>query len=99
MSDKKKRLAKVSTHREVEHLAPSQNLNAITCGGIDFRGFIENLPVMFYAVDPHPPFAPLYVSPAFESFGYPLDDWIKNPDMWLRVVHPEDCKRILEHTE
>ena len=40
-----------------------------------------------------------YVSPAFESLGYPLDDWLKNPDMWLRVIHPEDSKRIVEKTE
>ncbi len=99
MPEIKKRLSKISAHREAKQPKRSQNLNTLTTGGIDFRGFIENLPVMFYAVEPQPPFAPLYVSPAFESLGYPLEDWVKNPDMWLRVLHPEDCKRILENTE
>jgi len=39
-----------------------------------FRSFIENLPVLFYAVDPEPPFSPIYVSPAFRIFGYPLEE-------------------------
>lgn len=65
----------------------------------EFQNFIENLPVMFYAVEPHPPFAPFYVCPAFESFGYSLEDWRNNPDMWLRVIHPEDRRKVLEKTE
>src|SRR5947209_12441825 len=64
-----------------------------------FRAYIENLPVMFYAVTPEPPYAPIYVSPAFESFGYPLEDWMAKPDMWLRVIHPEDRDRILTGTK
>ena len=38
-----------------------------------FRSFIENLPVLFYAVKPEPPYSPIYVSPAFQIFGYPLE--------------------------
>ncbi|MEO8574666.1 MAG: PAS domain S-box protein, partial [Pyrinomonadaceae bacterium] len=60
--------------------------------------FIENLPVLLYAVEPSPPYTPIYVSPAFEMFGYPLDQWLKDPDMWVRVIHPEDRHRIFEET-
>ena len=63
-----------------------------------YRGFIENLPVLFYAVDPSPPYSPIYVSPAFSRFGYPLDDWIKDPEMWLRVIHPEDREWVFAKT-
>jgi diguanylate cyclase (GGDEF)-like protein/PAS domain S-box-containing protein len=98
MSDRKKQLSKVSKLPKAKKSAPSRMQHTVTESGIDFRGFIEDLPVMVYAVEPESPFAPLYVSPAFESFGYPLEDWIRNPDMWLRVIHPEDCKRILEDT-
>ena len=35
-----------------------------------FRSFIENLPVMFYAVDAEPPHKPMYISPTFSAFGY-----------------------------
>jgi len=50
---------------------PSSSLNSIRSGDGEgkYRSFIENLPVLFYAVEPVPPYSPLYVSPAFEKFG------------------------------
>ncbi len=99
MSDKNKGLIKVSSQIETKNAEITQSLNVLRENEAKFRGFIENLPVMFYAVEPNPPFAPFYVSPDFESLGYPLADWENKPDMWMRVIHPEDCKRILEQTE
>ncbi len=63
-----------------------------------YRGFIENLPVLFYAVDPAPPYTPIYVSPAFRRFGYPMQDWLQDPDMWLKVLHPEDRDWVFKRT-
>ena len=63
-----------------------------------YRSFIENLPVLFYAVEPDPPYSPIYVSPAFQSFGYPLEAWINDPDIWLKVIHEEDRERVFEET-
>ncbi len=64
----------------------------------DFRGFIENLPVLFYVVDSNPPYTPLYVSPAFSRFGYPMDKWLKDPDVWLKVIHPDDKEWVFDQT-
>ena len=50
--------------------------------GADYKSFIENLPVMFYAVAPEPPHLPLYISPTFAKFGYPIEDWMTKPDIW-----------------
>ncbi len=63
-----------------------------------YRDFIEKLPVLFYAVKWQPPYTPIYVSPAFEIFGYPLDDWLNDPDIWIRVIHEDDRSRIFEET-
>src|SRR5262245_52918729 len=63
-----------------------------------YRSFIENLPVLFYAVKPDPPYSPIYVSPAFEMFGYPLEDWVNDPDIWLKVIHEDDRQRVFEET-
>ncbi|CAN5239988.1 PAS domain S-box protein [soil metagenome] len=63
-----------------------------------FRSFIENLPVMFYAVESAPPHRPIYISPTFKRFGYPLKDWLTKPDIWDRVIHPEDAENVLEAT-
>jgi diguanylate cyclase (GGDEF)-like protein/PAS domain S-box-containing protein len=63
-----------------------------------FRSFIENLPVMFYAVESAPPHRPIYISPTFKRFGYPLKDWLTKPDIWDRVIHPDDAGSVLEAT-
>src|SRR4051794_27861665 len=63
-----------------------------------FRSYIENLPVMFYAVTPTPPHRPLYISPSFETFGYPLDDWLCDPEIWDRIIHPDDKDAVLDTT-
>ena len=74
-----------------EHIAA----NGSTASDAAFRGFIENLPVMFYAVDAAAPHTPLYISPTFEEFGYPLSEWLTKPDIWDRVMHPEDRDHVL----
>ena len=63
-----------------------------------FRSFIENLPVLFYAVKPDPPYSPIYVSPAFQIFGYPLEDWVNDPDIWVKVIHEDDRQRVFAET-
>ena len=61
-----------------------------------YRGFIENLSVMFYAAEPCPPYSPIYISPAFAQFGYPLEEWSESLDLWTRILHPEDRDWVLE---
>ena len=63
-----------------------------------FRGFIENLPVMFYAVESEAPHRPIYISPTFEQFGYPLEIWMTDPRIWTKVIHEDDRDRVLEGT-
>jgi len=63
-----------------------------------YRGFIENLPVLFYAAEPQPPYAPIYLSPAFAQFGYSLEKWRETADLWTRIIHPEDREWVLEKT-
>ena len=63
-----------------------------------FQSFIENLPVMFYAVGPTQPYKPIYISPTFKRFGYPLEAWMTDSDIWDRVIHPDDRVGILDAT-
>ncbi len=53
---------------------------------------------MFYAVGAKPPHTPIYISPTFEKFGYPLDEWMTDTDIWDRVIHPDDRSEILDRT-
>ncbi len=63
-----------------------------------FRHLVTSLPAIVYVVEAEPPFHPLYVSPAAESLGYPLSEWSGHGDHWIRILHPEDRERVLEHT-
>jgi len=63
-----------------------------------FREFLEDLPVMVYAVEANPPYSPLFISPAFERFGYPLSEWTQDPRIWLRVIHPDDQIWVFSET-
>src|SRR5262249_36892230 len=63
-----------------------------------FREFVEELPVMVYAVEACPPYSPIYVSPAFRHLGYPLENWQTDPEMWMRVIHPEDREWVFSET-
>ena len=64
-----------------------------------YRSFIENLPVLFYAVAPKPPYSPFYVSPAFARFGYPLEDWVNDPEIFVKVIHEEDREWVFQQTK
>lgn len=64
-----------------------------------FRNLVETLPVMIYAAEPQPPYAPIYISPAFEAFGYSLEEWTRRADLWMSLLHPEDSERILRETD
>ena len=64
-----------------------------------FRGLVETLPVMIYAAEPQAPYAPIYISPAFEAFGFPLTEWHSSTDFWMRLLHPDDAERVLGETE
>jgi PAS domain S-box-containing protein len=66
---------------------------------IRFRSLVDSLPVVVYAVQIEPPYAPIYISHYIESLGYSEEEWFTIPDLWLRLVHDDDRPRILEETE
>lgn len=83
----------------MKHLTDKSARSVSATGDELYRGFIENLPVLFYVVAPSPPYRPLYVSPAFERFGYPISKWLSEPDIWLKVIHPDDQARVFGATD
>lgn len=51
---------------------------------------LESLPILFYIIEPTPPFLPTYINSKFETFGYSVRDWKDNPHIWEQTIHPED---------
>ncbi len=65
-----------------------------------YRALVEHMPAVTYieADDPENPrrTRPVYVSPQLESMlGYTVQEWITDPDLWERALHPEDRARMV----
>lgn len=64
----------------------------------NYRNLIEFLPVIVYLAEPYPPFAPIYISPNINWFGYSTKEWFEKPNMWLSIIHDEDREYVLKTT-
>ena len=54
------------------------------------------MPAVTYVDEVAPPYATVYVSPQVEAvFGYGQDEWIREPQLWIDAIHPEDRERVL----
>jgi diguanylate cyclase (GGDEF)-like protein/PAS domain S-box-containing protein len=60
-----------------------------------YRTLVERLPVVTYVAEPGESGRWVYVSPQIETmFGYPAQDWLDDPTLWARLVHPDDRERV-----
>ena len=65
-----------------------------------YRTLVERLPVVTYVAAPGETGRWLYVSPQIEPmFGYPAQQWIDDPTLWPRLVHPDDRERVFAAEE
>ncbi len=65
-----------------------------------YRTLIEQLPAVTFIdelVSPSPyETRPVYISPQAEQmYGYPVGRWLEEPDLWQRILHPDDRDRVL----
>ena len=63
---------------------------------IDFRQMFSSLSVMFYVENFTPEYELEYISPAFETLGYTLDEIYADPKILDRVMHPDDLRMMKE---
>lgn len=67
------------------------------CTAEFFRTLIDSLPNLVYHAKPDSLKA-IYVNKAVETFyGYTQEEWINDPSLWEKAIHPEDKKRVLEY--
>ena len=65
-----------------------------------YRTLVEHLPLATYISPVDSSVGNLYVSPQVEELlGYPADDWLRNPELLLETVHPDDLERLLADAE
>ena len=70
-----------------------------SASGATFRDLVERIPAVTYTWDPRRPAgtaAPPYVSPQVERIlGFTVEEWSRDPALWIRQVHPDDRDRVL----
>jgi diguanylate cyclase (GGDEF)-like protein/PAS domain S-box-containing protein len=65
-----------------------------------YRNLVEQLPAVSYIAESGPDGAWSYVSPQLERLlGFSPEEWISDPTLWARRIHPEDRDRVLEEEE
>jgi PAS domain S-box-containing protein len=64
-----------------------------------YRALVEQLPLVTYVSAIDKPGFSSYVSPQIEGLlGYAPEEWLATPNMFWRVVHPDDAERVrVEH--
>ena len=75
----------VTAEAEVQHAQDTATYRALT----------EHLPLVTYLLPTERDAAPVYVSRQVDALlGYEADDWLRDPGLFLRLVHPDDRERV-----
>jgi diguanylate cyclase len=61
---------------------------------INYRTFVEQLPFVAYIASLEQQGKLVYLSPQIQQLGYPLDDWLSDPQGFLKWVHPDDLSKV-----
>lgn len=62
-----------------------------------YRTLVEQLPAVTYKVEIGPSGRTTYISPQVEAMtGLSPKAWMGQPDLWQRVIHPEDREWVVE---
>jgi diguanylate cyclase (GGDEF)-like protein/PAS domain S-box-containing protein len=65
-----------------------------------FRDLVERVPAITYVAEPGEDGRWRYVSPQIEAMlGYTPEEWVADPLLWARRLHPDDRKRVVEEEE
>ena len=61
-----------------------------------YRALVEHIPAITYMAALDDAAARLYISPQIVSIlGFSPDEWLSDPESWVKQFHPEDRKRVL----
>ncbi|MFH1404310.1 MAG: ATP-binding protein [Candidatus Altiarchaeota archaeon] len=61
-----------------------------------YRTLVEQVPAVTYTASLDEVGSRIYISPQIESIlGFTIDDWTREPKLWLKQMHPDDKERVL----
>ncbi len=68
--------------------------------GDRYRSIVEQIPAVTYIDALDDAASTLYMSPQVETLlGYAPEEWIGDPELWLRVIHPDDRARAVAENQ
>ena len=84
----------VATVEDVsEHV---ETIEALRRSEEQFRTMVQQVPAVVYVSLLDECGTTLYISPQVERMlGYTPDEWIADPELWIKCLHPEDRARVL----
>jgi diguanylate cyclase (GGDEF)-like protein/PAS domain S-box-containing protein len=83
-----------------EWVARSRRLSKEQMLGDRHRAIVEHAPVVTYIDALDDGASTLFISPQVQELtGYSVEEWTGDPDLWLRIVHPEDRPRAVAENQ
>jgi PAS domain S-box-containing protein len=81
------------------HVVIYYDISALKDAEKRYRDLIEQLPLVTYIDEPA--VAPsIYISPQVEGLlGYSADEWLGDPELFFKLLHPDDRERVLADHE
>ncbi|HEV8564042.1 MAG TPA: PAS domain-containing protein, partial [Actinomycetota bacterium] len=68
-----------------------------------YRTVVERVPAITYTWDPTKPAGASvisYLSPQIERIlGYTPDEWMRDPGLWVRCIHPDDRESVIRQSD
>src|SRR5438132_1092081 len=65
-----------------------------------YQRLVEQLPLVVYAADRNDTAANIYTSPQVEPLlGYTVDEWVSDPNLFVKVLHPDDRERVISEVK
>lgn len=61
-----------------------------------YRTLVEQIPAITYIASLERPGQLLYVSPQIQQLGYPHEEWLSDPQGFLKGVHADDRQSVIE---
>jgi diguanylate cyclase (GGDEF)-like protein/PAS domain S-box-containing protein len=60
-----------------------------------YQRLVEQLPLVVYVDELNDKATNIYTSPQVEPLlGYTVEEWVSDPDLFIKVLHPDDCERV-----
>jgi diguanylate cyclase (GGDEF)-like protein/PAS domain S-box-containing protein len=61
-----------------------------------YRTLVEQVPAVTYIDHIDETSSAIYMSPqAEEMLGYSIEEWLQDPELWIKILHPEDKEGVL----